>query len=196
MTAHGAPLKQGGEQRGPLLLACNHIGYLDVIVLASVSPALFVSKDDLARWPVLGPLARSVGTLFLDRNRPRAVAEVGEGMRRIFAADEAVILFPEGTTTHGDTVGPFHTALFEIGGNHEAERLFKRGWDTIVALRLRFGYSRERLDTAALEFRQLADALRRQYAREAEAVIRMHNRAGMEDLLEKIAHSKLFPETN
>ena len=90
----------------------------------------------------------------------------------------------------------FHTALFVFGGNHEAERLFKRGWDTILALRLRFGYSQERLDTGALEFRQLADALRRRDAKEAEAVIRMHNRAGMEDLLERIAHAKLSPQTN
>jgi DNA-binding GntR family transcriptional regulator len=90
----------------------------------------------------------------------------------------------------------FHTALFEFGGNHEAERLFKRGWDTILALRLRFGYSQERLDTGTLEFRQLADALRRRDAKEAEAVIRMHNRAGMEDLLDKIAQAKLSPQTN
>lgn len=93
----------------------------------------------------------------------------------------------------GDIVGTltssraFHTALFEIGGNREAQRLFGRGWDTILALRLRFGYGEERLDTMTSELRQLADALRRRDASEAEAVIRMHNRAGMEDLLERIA---------
>lgn len=89
----------------------------------------------------------------------------------------------------------FHTALFEIGGNREAERLFQRGWDTILALRLRFGYSRERLHHMALEFQQLIDALHRRDAREAEAVIRMHNRAGMEDLLDRIVESRLSPRT-
>lgn len=84
----------------------------------------------------------------------------------------------------------FHLALFAIGGNHEAERLFQRGWDTIHALRLRFGYGRERLEHMVLEFEQLLDTLRRRDAREAEAVIRMHNRAGMEDLLERIADAR------
>lgn len=91
------------------------------------------------------------------------------------------------------TARVFHTALFEMGGNREAERLFQRGWDTILALRLRFGYSRERLDHMGLEFQQLVDALRRRDARDAEGVIRMHNRAGMEDLLQKIGQAKLSP---
>ena len=105
------PFTAGRNQ--PRLLVSNHIGYLDVIVLASVSPALFVSKDDLAGWPVMGSLAKSVGTLFLDRKRPRAVAEVAAGMQRAFADGESVIVFPEGTTTNGKTVEAFHTALFE-----------------------------------------------------------------------------------
>lgn len=102
--------------RGPVLRVGNHRGYLDVIVLAATAPALFVSKDDLAGWPVLGFLGKSAGTLFLDRTRPRAVTEVGEGMRALLsggARGQAVILFPEGTTTAGNTVQPFHSSLFE-----------------------------------------------------------------------------------
>jgi 1-acyl-sn-glycerol-3-phosphate acyltransferase len=104
---------EGEACRGPALRAGNHLGYLDVVTLAAVSPALFVSKDDLAGWPVLGFLGKSVGTLFLDRARPRTVAEVGEGMRNLFALGQAVIVFPEGTTTRGDTLAPFHSSLFE-----------------------------------------------------------------------------------
>jgi len=117
----GAPARGSNIPRTPHLLVSNHIGYLDVIVLSALAgardsahaPALFVSKDDLARWPVMGPLGRSVGTLFLDRDRPRAVAEVAAGMRAAFAGGQSVIVFPEGTTTGGDVVRPFHTALFE-----------------------------------------------------------------------------------
>jgi 1-acyl-sn-glycerol-3-phosphate acyltransferase len=111
VTAQGSP--RTAPARAPVLIAANHIGYLDVIILASISPALFVSKSELAGWPVLGKLARSVDTLFLDRNRARAVTEVAAGMVGHFAAGERVILFPEGTTTQGNTVGPFHSALFE-----------------------------------------------------------------------------------
>lgn len=91
-----------------------------------------------------------------------------------------------------DSARIFHLALFEIGGNREAERLFQRGWDTILALRLRFGYGSERLQHMALEFQQLIAALRQRDAREAEAVIRMHNRAGMEDLLQRIAQARIL----
>jgi 1-acyl-sn-glycerol-3-phosphate acyltransferase len=97
----------------PSLRVGNHIGYLDIIVLSATSPALFVSKDDLATWPILGYLGRSVGTIFLDRTRSRAVAEVSTKMSHLFADNRAVIVFPEGTTTDGRTVGPFHSSLFE-----------------------------------------------------------------------------------
>lgn len=103
----------GEAVRGPTLRVGNHLGYLDIIVLAATSPALFVSKDDLAGWPVLGYLGKSVGTLFLDRTRPRAVAEVGEGMMSLFRRGQSVIVFPEGTTTDGRAVASFHSSLFE-----------------------------------------------------------------------------------
>lgn len=85
------------------------------------------------------------------------------------------------------TARAFNSALFEYGGNQEAERLFLRGWDTIHALRLRFGYSAERLVTMREEFRLLIEALRRHDMQQARALVRMHNRAGMEDLLAKLA---------
>lgn len=104
---------QGAPPRGPVLVAANHLGYLDVIALAAARPALFVSKADLSGWPVMGALARSVETLFLERERPRAVAEVCQGMSRRFEAGASVIVFPEGTTTRGASVGPMHAALLE-----------------------------------------------------------------------------------
>jgi 1-acyl-sn-glycerol-3-phosphate acyltransferase len=104
---------RGVPCRGPSLRVGNHTGYLDVVVLSAVAPAFFVSKDDLAGWPVLGYLGRSVGTLFLNRGRPRAVAETGEAMGKLFARNQSVIVFPEGTSTSGHDPAPFHSALFE-----------------------------------------------------------------------------------
>lgn len=101
----------------PALRVANHRGYLDIVVLAATSPALFVSKDDLAAWPVLGFLGKSLGTIFLDRARPRGVAEAGARMSAAFAAACSVIVFPEGTSTDGGPSGgevaPFHSSLFE-----------------------------------------------------------------------------------
>ncbi len=107
MVIRGAPC------RGPALLAGNHAGYLDVVALSAMSPALFVSKDDLAGWPVLGFLGRSVGTLFLKRGSPRAVTNVGNAMQAAFREGRRVIVFPEGTTSNGHCVLPFHPSLFE-----------------------------------------------------------------------------------
>lgn len=107
----------GAAAPPPALIVANHRGYLDIIVLAATSPALFVSKDDLAAWPVLGFLGESLGTIFLDRTRARGVADAGARMSATFAASCAVILFPEGTSTEGGPEGrevaPFHSSLFE-----------------------------------------------------------------------------------
>ena len=84
----------------------------------------------------------------------------------------------------------FHAMLLEIGGNAEAQRIFQRGWDILHTLRMQLGYSQERLENMPVEYDYLVDALRRQDAGRAEAVVRMHNRAGMEDLLERLARDR------
>ena len=80
-------------------MVANHLGYVDVILLASQVEGVFVARGDLARWPLMGWLSRSVNTLFLDRaNRrdlPRVGAEVAETLKR----GVGVFLFPEGTST-------------------------------------------------------------------------------------------------
>jgi len=84
----------------------------------------------------------------------------------------------------------FHAMLLEIGGNSEAQRIFQRGWEILHTLRMQLGYSQERLENMPVEYDYLVDALRRQDAARAEAVVRMHNRAGMEDLLARLARDR------
>jgi len=84
----------------------------------------------------------------------------------------------------------FHAMLLEIGGNLEAQRIFHRGWEILHTLRMQLGYSQERMENMPLEYEYLVDALRRQDATRAEAVVRMHNRAGMEDLLARLASDR------
>lgn len=107
------------EQRGsppapPFFLAANHLSYIDVLVLASRVDALFIAKAEVAGWPVMGRLCRSVGTLFVDRelrrDLPRVIAEIDAAL----ASGEGVVLFPEGTSTPGAEVGPFRPALLEV----------------------------------------------------------------------------------
>ena len=103
--------------RGPLpaggLIVANHLGYLDIVALSAALPCVFVSKMEVADWPLFGIFAKRSGTLFLDRGRRGAVSGVAEQMRAVLATGLPLVFFPEGTSTDGDTVLPFKTSLFE-----------------------------------------------------------------------------------
>ena len=95
------------------LLVCNHLSYLDIIVLSSIRPCVFVAKRDVARWPLFGWLARSAGTIFVDRRRRLAAGVAVDLMRDAMAGGSLVVLFPEGTSSDGSSVLPFKPALLE-----------------------------------------------------------------------------------
>jgi 1-acyl-sn-glycerol-3-phosphate acyltransferase len=95
------------------LLVCNHLSYLDVIVLSSIRPCVFVARHDVAAWPLFGWLARAAGTIFVDRERRLASADVVDLVREAVAGGSLVVLFPEGTSSDGSTVLPFKSALLE-----------------------------------------------------------------------------------
>lgn len=83
----------------------------------------------------------------------------------------------------------FHLAIMEFGGNAEAMRIFQRGWDLIDGLRRWVGYRSGRLPMVIKESRILIDAMRRQDVAAAEAIIRLHHNAGLEDLLSGLDES-------
>ncbi|PYJ68410.1 MAG: 1-acyl-sn-glycerol-3-phosphate acyltransferase [Verrucomicrobia bacterium] len=95
------------------LLVCNHLSYLDVIVLSSIRPCVFVAKRDVAAWPLFGWLARAAGTIFVDRERRLSSPAIVDLVHRAIAGGSVVILFPEGTSSDGSTVLPFKSALLQ-----------------------------------------------------------------------------------
>lgn len=98
---------------GPVLWAANHVSWIDIFVLNSVRATAFVAKSEVRRWPLLGWLAAGAGTIFIERGQRHAVQAVGELVQTRFSEGDAVGLFPEGTTSEGDAVQPFHASLFE-----------------------------------------------------------------------------------
>jgi 1-acyl-sn-glycerol-3-phosphate acyltransferase len=102
----------GEIPRGGLIVA-NHVSYLDILGLSSVSGCAFVAKKEVAAWPVFGAYAEMGGTIFLDRERRGAVVDVADSMRGHLDQNIPVVLFPEGTSTDGTGVLPFRTSLFE-----------------------------------------------------------------------------------
>jgi 1-acyl-sn-glycerol-3-phosphate acyltransferase len=109
------------DVHGPVVIVANHISWLDIFVLNALHPSRFIAKSDIKRWPALGLLVASVGTLFVDRARRRDTARMNETVRQVLAAGDVVALFPEGTTTFGRELLPFHGSLLqpviEAGGH-------------------------------------------------------------------------------
>jgi 1-acyl-sn-glycerol-3-phosphate acyltransferase len=92
-------------------LVTNHTGYLDIIVLAATQPCVFVSKAEIQKWPVIGWLAKMSGTVFVERGRGGSALRAKEGLQAASDAGIPVVFFPEGTTTNGRTLLPFHAGL-------------------------------------------------------------------------------------
>ncbi len=101
------------EPGGPTLFVCNHISYVDIVVLGSVIAASFISRADIADWPLIGLLARLHRTVFIDRVSRRVARHRDDVSARLALGDD-LILFPEGTSDDGNTVLPFKSALFSV----------------------------------------------------------------------------------
>ena len=104
VRVEGRPPRQG-------LLVSNHLSYLDILVIASVAPAVFVAKREVRAWPVFGWLAQCAGTIFVNREKRRDVVRVGSQIEDALACGAVVVLFPEGTSSNGHAVLPFRSPL-------------------------------------------------------------------------------------
>ena len=105
---------RGRPPEAPFFLVTNHLGYVDVLVLASRVDGDFVARADAGDWPMVGALCRSVGTLFVDRESRRDLPRAIAAIDRRLAAGQGVVLFPEGTSTRGEEVARFHPSLLEV----------------------------------------------------------------------------------
>ena len=95
------------------LLVSNHLGYLDILLLASITPAVFVSKSEIKSWPLVGWLTQMGGTLFVNRGRRGQVGRMNDEIQAALDRGALVVLFPEGTSSNGETVLPFRSSLLE-----------------------------------------------------------------------------------
>lgn len=109
----------------PALIVANHVSYLDIVVLASKTPVVFVAKREVRNWPVFGIFARLAGTRFIDREKRADVSRVAEELGPVLAAGVSIVLFPEGTSTDGSAVKAFKTSLFEPA--------VQQGWSVVPA---------------------------------------------------------------
>ena len=101
------------ELRPGRLVIANHVSWIDIFVIHSQSPCGFVAKAEIRGWPLIGTLVARTGTLFIERGKRHAVHRMIEHIGRRLEAGGRVAVFPEGTTSDGSRLLPFHANLIE-----------------------------------------------------------------------------------
>ncbi|GAA0588194.1 lysophospholipid acyltransferase family protein [Rhizomicrobium electricum] len=102
----GEPVKGRG-----VLMVANHTGYFDILIMSAAAPVSFVAKSEVAGWPLFGLMAKLQRSVFVDRSRRAAAADSAKVIRDRLKAGDALVLFPEGTSTDGNHVQTFKSAL-------------------------------------------------------------------------------------
>ncbi|WP_284379401.1 lysophospholipid acyltransferase family protein [Amylibacter marinus] len=105
VSCRGAPMQHAGA------VVANHGSWIDILTLNAVQKIYFVSKDEVEGWPLVGALARGIGTVFIRRKRTDAALQKQVFLDRISSGDR-LLFFPEGTSTDGKRVLPFKPTLF------------------------------------------------------------------------------------
>lgn len=100
----------------PMLVLSNHVSWLDIIVLGSLMPLSFVAKSEIDSWPGVNLLARAQRTVFVNRQRRVATGAVAGEIAARLAEGDAIVLFAEGTTSDGNRVLPYRSALIGAAG--------------------------------------------------------------------------------
>ena len=107
-------VSEGKAARGASLLAANHVSWLDIMAIHGVVPeARFVSKADVKAWPLVSRLVDAAGTLYLERERKRDALRVVHDVAAALGAGQVIAIFPEGTTSTGHGLLPFHANLLQ-----------------------------------------------------------------------------------
>jgi len=123
LRAFGVRIKLLGQSFGPQadrnfidlsgLVVANHVSWLDILAIDAVSPCRFIAKAEIRTWPLVGTLCERAGTLFIERGRRHAVHQMLGQLESCLRSEDRVGVFPEGTTSDGRCVLPFHANLIE-----------------------------------------------------------------------------------
>ncbi|PUE50912.1 1-acyl-sn-glycerol-3-phosphate acyltransferase [Limnohabitans sp. 2KL-1] len=107
-------------QNGPALMVANHISWLDILVIHAARHCRFVSKSDIRDWPLVGVLATGAGTLYIERTSRKDALRMVKDMAEAMKNGDVVAVFPEGTTSDGRELLPFHANLIQAAIQAEA----------------------------------------------------------------------------
>lgn len=111
------------------LLVANHISWLDPLVIQTLQHSIFVAKQEVSQWPVVGHIAKGCDVVFVNRGSPSSARKMVQSMTAALQKNMCIAGFPEGTSTEGHQVGFFHSNLFEVAVANACE---------VIALSLRY----------------------------------------------------------
>lgn len=104
---------EGEVPEPPFFLVSNHLSYVDIMIYYNILNTTFVSKAEVKEWPVIGFMAKTLEVIFIDRRRKADVARVNQSVADHITKHKGVVLFPEGTTSSGESLLPFKPSILE-----------------------------------------------------------------------------------
>ena len=113
LSAINVHLSSTGALPSHGLIVSNHLSYLDILVMSAAVPCVFVSKAEVEQWPVFGRYARWAGSVFVQRHDRADAARANVSVAESLQIGVPVVLFPEGTTTDGQSVLRFHSTMLQ-----------------------------------------------------------------------------------
>jgi 1-acyl-sn-glycerol-3-phosphate acyltransferase len=102
---------QGKPPNPPFFMVSNHLSYIDIFALISKTRCVFIAKSEVLSWPMFGFMSKTVGMLFVDRNKRTDVKRVNKLISETINSAQGILLFPEGTTTAGIDIAPYKASL-------------------------------------------------------------------------------------
>lgn len=129
---HVVPSYEIRQSSAVNLVVSNHVSWLDVLVIQSISPSVFVAKLEVQRWLMIGHLATACGVIFVDRGSTQSARKMVDGVAAALHHGYTVAGFPEGTSSEGDAVQVFHANLFEAAIKNDC---------SVLPMALRYTYA-------------------------------------------------------
>ncbi len=109
----------GSPPKPPFFLVCNHLSYTDVPALRHVVEGVFVAKGEIEDWFLAGKIVRDMGAIYINRRNRRDIPRAGAEIIKRLEQGEGVVVFPEGTSTKGETVLPFNSSFLEFAARQD-----------------------------------------------------------------------------
>lgn len=101
------------SSNGGLLIVANHISWLDILTITATMPTGFIAMKEMENWPILGKIAKNIGTVFIDRSSQRDIDPINTNIAQALYNENNVCFFPEARTSLGNNILPLKAALFE-----------------------------------------------------------------------------------